>query len=253
MKVHEVLKYIDSLEPVRDSEEGIRYGNDREEVSGILVCWMASLDALKKAIKEKCNLVICHESLFFPNNTRADAAKGWKSNDQKMRVMDSSKIAVFRAHLSLDRLCIFDDFARILGLEKVVAGEGWHRIFLISETKLGDLAQEVKKKVGLKKIRVVGKFSHKVSKVGLPWGGLGLSCNITFWEPLVANGANVVIAGEMDEYSMWYAVDSGLDVIETSHAVSENIGIRNFTKRLQDHFPKVKLLFFNNNLAYHYI
>ena len=80
--------------------------------------------------------------------------------------------------------------------------------------------------------------------MGLPWGGLGLSVNVGFIQSLIVHHPDVLIAGESDEYAMRYALDAGVAMIETSHGVSEDPGLRNFADRLREAFPEVKVAFF---------
>jgi putative NIF3 family GTP cyclohydrolase 1 type 2 len=47
----------------------------------------------------------------------------------------------------------------------------------------------------------------------------------------------------MDEYSEYYVLDVGVDMIEVGHSVSENIGLRRFSKILKQKYPEVKVVF----------
>jgi len=102
----------------------------------------------------------------------------------------------------------------------------------------------VKKRLNLKSVRFAGDPHRKIRRVGLPWGGLGLSLNIGFIEDLLRHSPDVLIAGETDEYAMYYALDADVGVIETGHSVSENIGLRKFSKILKKHYLETKIVFF---------
>ena len=67
----------------------------------------------------------------------------------------------------LDRLCILDDFARALGLPEPTVKEGYVRIYDIPERKLGELAEDVKRRLGLTHLRVVGELERPVKRVAL--------------------------------------------------------------------------------------
>ena len=94
-------------------------------------------------------------------------------------------------------------------------------------------------------MRVTGDLNKKVSRVGLPWGGLGLSINACFISRMLDYGVDALIAGETDEYSMFAAADSGVALIETSHTLSENPGLSHFAKILKKEFPELKIIFFS--------
>jgi len=72
---------------------------------------------------------------------------------------------------------------------------------------------------------------------------LGLSLNIGFVEKLLSYDPDLLIAGETDEYAMYYARDAGVCMIETGHSLSENIGLRRFIETLRQRYPKVKVVF----------
>lgn len=92
-----------------------------------------------------------------------------------------------------------------------------------------------------------GNQKHKVKRVGLPWGGLGLFVNVGYQQQLIELGCDVFIAGEADNYGFRFAVESGVAMIETSHEVSENPGLATFTELLAQAFPKVTFRFHEND------
>lgn len=107
------------------------------------------------------------------------------------------------------------------------------RIYDIAETTAEKLALDVKRKLNLETVRLTGRKERRVKRVGLAWGGLGLSLNTGFIETLLSYKPQVLIAGEMDKYSEYYVLDVGVDMIEVCHSASENIGLRIFSKMLK--------------------
>ena len=246
MNARDITAYLDTRSPATGQEEGFKFGDPTVAVTGVLVCWMATTDALEHAVRERCNLVICHETLFFPQSAAIEREMCWPSNRKKLELMSSGRLVLFRAHGALDRLCIYDDFAAALGLADVARGEGYYRIFQVPPVKVVDLAARVKAAVGMSHVRLAGKPDRLVSKIGLPWGGLGLFVNIAFMQDMVEAGAEAVVCGESDEYAMRFANDSGLELIETGHSVSESFGLRRFSRDLQAAFPKVPVIYHDN-------
>ena len=88
-----------------------------------------------------------------------------------------------------------------------------------------------------------------VSKIGLPWGGMGLVNNIGYQQKLIELGADVFISGESDNYAFRFAAECGIPVIETDHDVSENPGISSFADMLQERFPELDVSFYENKPA----
>lgn len=233
-----------------NGDEGVLFGEADSEVTGVLTCWMATVEALQAAAAEACSLILCHEQFYFyPYWDRGMQPQhlAWHANRRRTSAAAACGLTIMRVHGSLDLICIYDDFALALGLGKVELGRGWNRVFPIPETTFGELTDRVKQTLGLKHVRAVGDPSARVKCVGLPWGGLALDSNIPYMQGLVELGADVFVAGEADEYGFVFAADSGIPLIETGHAVSESIGLRNFAARLRRDFPNLKVVAYENH------
>jgi len=255
MKVNDFVDYVQRLKGGSlNQDEGVLFGNAQAEVRGVLCTWMATVDALKTAVRERCNLVLCHEAFYFPSYGANFQPQhmSWTVNRNRMRVATEGDLVVMRVHGSLDLICVYDDFAAALGLENPTRGTGWNKVFPIPETTVADLVERIKRIFGRRVLRVAGPLEKRVRCVGLPWGGLGLDTNIPYMQRLVDLGADVFIAGEADEYGFTFANDVGVPLIETGHALSENIGIRNFTDRVRNDFPALKVVFFEKTVPFEY-
>ncbi|NLX36879.1 MAG: hypothetical protein GXY68_09350 [Chloroflexi bacterium] len=222
-------------------DEGLHHGRPDAEVERIMVCWMASPQALEVAAAQGAQLVIAHESLYYPYDAvvRSDNPSNWQewpTNAQRRAALERHGLSLLRVHGSADELCIYDAFARQLGLCDAVAGNGMARIFAIAPCTVGQLAERVKAVTGLEAVRVVAPhgLDQRVCRVGLPWGGMALFVNVGYLQSLVALGCDVLIAGESDNYGARFAAELGIGMIETSHEVSENEGLREFARRLAD-------------------
>lgn len=243
MRAREAIAWLEEREPATGSEEGFKLGDSEAEVAGVLICWMPTAAALEQAIAEGCNLVICHETLFYPQATAIDGERCWRTNRVRMELMHRGSMVVYRAHGKLDRLCIFDDFAAALGLSTVYSGDGFTRVFSLPPTPVAALVEKAKQATGMPVVRVAGDLERRVTRVGLPWGGLGLVTNIGFMQRLVENGAEAGICGETDECAIRFAEDAGVALIETSHAACENLGLRRFAGLLGAAFPGLRVVF----------
>ncbi|UCH35699.1 MAG: Nif3-like dinuclear metal center hexameric protein [Armatimonadota bacterium] len=246
MRAREVQDLLVALSPPLGGEEGFRFGDPDVETTSILVTWMATCDAIRTAADSDCKLIVCHEDPFFPysGSGALETSITWRVNRNRMELLSRHAMTVLRAHGTLDRLCVVDEFARAAGLRGDVVADGLARTFTIPETTLVDLARAIKASLGMNRLRVVGDLARRVTKVGVAVGGIGLSSNISFWETLLQHGAEVVLTGESDEYAMRYAVDSDIGIIETTHPISENPGLRRFCDILRREFPGVAVEFY---------
>ncbi|MCD6520275.1 MAG: Nif3-like dinuclear metal center hexameric protein [Anaerolineae bacterium] len=250
--VADIVAYVEDLagHPL-NPDEGVQHGSPERQVRKVLLCWMATVSALNVAGEHGCDLVLTHESLYYPYDAivRQDNPLGWEewcTNRRRRELLQKYNLSLLRVHGSLDEICIFDDFAQQLGLGEPVAGEGIYKVYEIAPCTLAELAERVKARVGMAAVRVCAPrgMEQTVRRVGLPWGGLGLFVNVAYQQRLIEQGCDVFIAGESDDYGFRFAAECGIPMIETSHEVSENPGLAHFAKMLAECFPEIEVEFY---------
>lgn len=258
IKIDDLITHVEHLAGHTLNQEEWLFNGDRDrEISGVTVCWMASPDAIRATGEAGHELLIGHESLFFPYNAPKAPSlpqgwETWQTNRQRRELLETYNTTFLRLHSSVDEICIFDDFADLLDLGKPVATEGLVKIFEIPPTPLRDLVGHVKTSLGMPTVRVstADGMDDIVHRVGLPWGGLGLFVNVGYQQKLIEQGCDVFIAGESDNYGFRFSQEVGIPMIETSHEISENPGLRQFTEALQTAFPEVVFSFYENPCAW---
>ncbi|MCF7837838.1 MAG: Nif3-like dinuclear metal center hexameric protein [Candidatus Marinimicrobia bacterium] len=241
-----------------NADEGVQHGLANRELRGVTVAWMASPDAIRAAGEAGHELLIAHESLYYPYDVLqmpqppADW-RDWAVNQRRRSLLDQYRLSVLRLHGSVDEICIFTTFADRLGLGTPVYDQGFIKIYEIPACQLGALVERVKSRMGMPYVRVAagGDLTRTVSRIGLPWGGMGLFVNVAYMQQLVAQHCDVFIAGESDNYGFRFAVESGIPMIETSHELSENPGLRHFVAGLAARFPGVRFSFYENDCVWH--
>ena len=196
VRVKDIIEYVESLSGHSlNTDEGVQYGRADAQVQKALVCWMATRNALERAGKIGCGLVIGHESLYYPYDAavRKDNSASWQewqTNYQRSSLLKKHNLNFARIHGSLDEICIFDDFAAMLGLGEAVETNGLAKVYQIPLCTLESLVKRVKKIMGMNKVRVSAPkgMEQKVGRVGLPWGGLGLFVNVKYQQELIKKG-----------------------------------------------------------------
>jgi putative NIF3 family GTP cyclohydrolase 1 type 2 len=250
--IREILDYVAAaIDKPLDDEEGVRHGGSVERsITGATVCWMAAPEAIQAAAAAGHELLIGHESLYFPYNAHDPAAPptgwfDWPVNRQRRELLDRYDLTYARLHWSLDVLTILEDFALLLGLGAPVYDDRLVRIYEIPPCTVGELVTRAKLALNMPALRVSAPrgLDQVVHRVGLPWGGLGLFVNVGYQQSLISQGCDVFIAGESDNYGFRFAAEAGIAMIETSHEVSENPGLRRATKVLAAAFPDVDFQF----------
>ncbi len=246
MTCREVAQVIEEMAGPPGPDEGFRFGNPNQQTTGVLVCWMATLEAISAAEQHACNMIVCHEQLEYPYPFRRSAEADWLSwpvNRDRLAALARIGAAVYRAHGMLDRLNVLDDFARLLNLPQPSESEGFIRIFDVQPTPLAQVVDRAKQRTGMSHLRVTGALDNMVRRIGLAWGGLGLSLNISFVRSLVERGVDCIIAGETDEYAQRFCMDAGVALIETSHSASEEFGLERFAEALSGRLQGLKVVF----------
>jgi len=263
VKVKDLQQFLSSLYEVSFPEEGIHYGDAEMEVRGVLACWMANVRAVRRAIDEHCNLIVCHEIPFFgrPTAVRPNDYSEfyhWKANRLRKELLDANRIALIQCHRTLDAFCVAETFESALGLGRPsvveeMAGYEAVRLFEIQPTRVGSLIERWKETLGLERIRVrAPDLDRRVRLVGLAWGGIGLHTNLPLDARLVELGAELLVGGETDEYTIQFCADSGVDFIELGHSVSETLGMKAAAEHLGARFPELKVCSFEEPPLYRF-
>jgi len=258
MTVKDLISYILKRKgqgQALNGDEGVLFGDPGAEIRGLLITWMATVQALREAARTGCNVVLCHESFYLVSPLQTGVAPqemAWAPNRNRVSAAVAGGITVLRVHGSLDLICIWDDFVAALGIDNPTPGTGWNKVLPILETTVGALADRLKSTFGLPRVRVAGDMDQRVRVAGFPWGGLGLDTNLSYLARCLELGADVLIAGECDEYGFTFAVDAGVPMIETGHSLSENPGLRGFADRLHGDQPGLPVVFFPETRAFTY-
>ncbi len=247
MTAEELERVILRLAPpsggIEGEQNGIVYGDKKSNVTGVAVTWTPTVAVLMQAAVEGLNFVLTHESPWFPASAHrwfeVTPTDEKPANQRRKAIVDRFKMVLCKCHSNWDGVRtegVVDSLARALGLFVEIHSSRFMRVYEIGERSLGELAAEVKQKLGLPAVRVAGDLGMRVTRVGTAVGGLAQNWN--YIDELLANGAQAVIVGEAIDYSIRIAVDSGIGFIETSHVGSENPGMRNFARLLRQHLPE---------------
>ncbi|MGE5557628.1 MAG: Nif3-like dinuclear metal center hexameric protein [Bacillota bacterium] len=257
MTVKDIMRYLDKFGP-KGPEEILLFGDINQEVSGIAVCWMPTLEVMEKAASEGCNLIICHENLTFPYNfyifgRHLETTLAWKANRERLAFLARKNMAVIRAHATLDRAYIANRFYEAAGLGAADGAKRTGNIAAIGGISLEELALRLKEKLRLDRVRVTGNPDRIIKKAGVAPGGLGLSVNMSFLQGLVDEQVDCIITGEADEESLRFAEDSGVCFLETSHIACESMGLAEFKEDLQNDFPDLRVRMIDAGVPWRYV
>ena len=208
-------------------------GDPDTEVKGIAVTMMATLEVLQRASAAGQNMVITHEPTFFNHHEKIDELDQ-KENDPvlaaKRAFIQEHHLVVWRFHDHWHRMKkdgIETGMAKALDWESY-QDAGNQYLFAIPETDLAHLASDLKSRLGIGVMRVVGDPMLKVKKVALVPGASGYAKET---RALEITDVQVLVTGEPREWeTVEYVADAVTEgkpkaLIILSHIPSEQAGM----------------------------
>ena len=167
----------------QETVDTFKAGDPDTRVTGIAVTMMATFDVLQRAAAAGNNFVITHEPTFYNHLDHAEGIPQKEGDPvlaQKLAFIKEHKLVVWRFH----------DHWHARSPDGIEAGMvhalGWAAfqdkenpyLFAIPETTLETLAAELKSRLQLRTMRVVGDPTMKVSRVALSPGAAGMEREI---------------------------------------------------------------------------
>ena len=227
-------------------------GDPQTPLKGIATCMFADMEVLKKAVKEGCNFIITHEPVFYNHLDNTETFQDDPVYQEKLDFIKKHKLVIFRFHDHIHATepdGISTGMIDKLDLKKY-AVNGSLTFFEIPEKTLKDFAEDLKHKLNMETIRVIGRPDMTFTKTAFMAGAPGGQRHI---EMLRNPGVEVLIAGEAPEWETYlYANDAVTQernkaVIFLGHVKSEEAGMKyaadwlhTFIKGIPIHFIEDK-------------
>jgi putative NIF3 family GTP cyclohydrolase 1 type 2 len=234
-----------------DTVDTFKAGNPDSPVSGIAVTMMATLDVLQRAAAAGDNLIITHEPTFFDHLDISDQLPE-KDTDPvlaaKRQFIAEHGLVIWRFHdhwHARNPDGIEAGMVHALGWEKFQDANNQY-LFTIPETPLETLAAEIKRKLGIRIVRVVGDPRLRITKLAFAPGAAGLTRQA---KALEMPGVQALVIGEAQE---WEAVEYVADAVSEGrqksliilgHIPSEQAGMEECTSWLKTFVTEVPIQF----------
>jgi putative NIF3 family GTP cyclohydrolase 1 type 2 len=232
-----------------ETVDTFKAGNPDTEVTGIAVTMMATMDVLQRASAQGLNFVITHEPTFYAH---LDVPEGMPENDpvwaEKRAFIEKHNMVVWRFHDHWHMRKpdgIEAGTVHALGWEKFQSPENQY-FFVMPETTVKQLAEEVAKKLDSPVVRVVGEPNMKVTQVALSPGAAGFEHET---HALERDDVQVLLVGETREWeTVEYAADAVTQgrkkaLVVIGHIPSEQMGMLECTKWLKGFVQGVPIEF----------
>ena len=223
-------------------------GGPETRVKGVAVTMMATLDVLQKAAAAGRNFVITHEPTFYNHQDLSDGLTDNPVYRFKTAFIREHDMAIFRFH----------DHWHARRPDGIGAGMveelGWggradagHRsLFRFDGIALSDLARQMRTKLKIRAMRVVGDPALRARAVSANWGYANQQGGI---RTLASPEVDVAIVGEARE---WEVVEYAADAISAGnkkglivlgHIVSEQAGMKYCARWLKGFVSEVPVEF----------
>jgi len=244
--------------PFPETVDTIKVGNATQEITGIILTFLVTGEAIKQAIQQGANLIITHEPTFYNHLDKTDWLINHPVYQAKRRSIEEKQIVIWRFH---DYLHSVPPDSTVMGLlhelnwEANVSPEQPY-LSQIQPLTLLELGQWVKKSLGLRTIRIVGDLTMHCERIALLPGFPPAEFQI---ECLGETGADVLITGEIHEWeTSEYVRDANhlgykKGLIVTGHAASEEPGLRLIIPWLEERLPGVTIRFVPSGNPFQYI
>jgi putative NIF3 family GTP cyclohydrolase 1 type 2 len=235
----------------KETVDTFKAGDPDTKVTGIAVTMMATFDVLQRAAASGANLIITHEPTFY-NHLDDLKEIPQKENDavlaEKLAFIKEHHLVVWRFHDHWHRRTpdgIEAGMTHALGWEAFQDKQNQY-FFTIPETSLEKLAADLKARLELHTMRVVGDPQMKVTRVALSPGSAGMQREIGALEK---PDIQLLITGESREWeTVEYAADAVSEkknkaLIVLGHIPSEQAGMEECTRWLKTFVSEVPVNF----------
>ena len=228
----------------------IKAGDPETPVTGIATTVMATYDVLERAAASGHNLIITHEPTFYSHQDSVDTLR--KDNDavwaDKEKFIRDHKLVVFRFHDHWHMRRpdgIMEGMKNALGWQKYQNAE-MPSLYTMPETTVESLAADIRRKLKIKVLRVVGSRDMKITKVAMVPGASGPAAHRRM---LQRDDVEVLVIGEVPEWeTIEYVSDAAAQgkrkaLILMGHIPSEQAGMENCATWLKTFMKDTKVAF----------
>ena len=251
MKAQELREYLKSMDSGwvnwEKTVDTFKSGDAEAEIKGIAVGWMGYTWALKRALELNCNVFVTHEPTYYNHWDNDEKIFRYESVRAKRQFIEENGLVILRCHDLWDGvrdIGIPDSWAKQLGFDNPIAGEGYYRVYDVSGSTARAVAERVAvhtQSLGQQAVQLIGPADAPVSRVAIGTGAI-----TPFTHLIDTYGVDLAICSD-DGFTYWrdgaLSIDMGIPVIVVNHAVSEIYGMQLLAEHLKRRFPDVPVHF----------
>lgn len=216
--------------PFAKTVDQLRVGSPDQPVTGIVTTMFPTLEVIEKTVKAGANFIIAHETPFYNNEDQTDWLQQDDAYRYKVDLLTKHKIALWRFHdywhAHKPDGILFGNLLR-LGWDKLYDSANPRIITLPQAIPLRSIVQQVKQKLDIPSVRVVGRLQQPCRSLYLAFGYMDSKRQIA---AIQEYKPDVILSGETREWETVERVRDGLlmgqktSLVVLSHAVSIRSG-----------------------------
>jgi len=246
----DIAKRFEEIAPleigIAGDQLGFVYGDPKTHVTGLACLWNIHAQSIQSCVEENANMIICHESIWLPEQTSSwyegPSKQDIYSNCVRKQLLDQHHIVVYRSHSNWDALendGVADQAVLALGIEDLhtEAKQKYFSVQLLpQEMSVEALSKHVADGLDYHSCRIFGDGKKRIRRFAFLIGGFGEN---QWHMPQAARdlGAEAIIIGEMSEFILIACLEMGMPVIESLHSASEIPAIKRQAAMLAKQFP----------------
>lgn len=231
-----------------ETVDTIKAGTPDTRVKGIATTMMATFGTLQKAAAAGRNFVITHEPTFYSHEDKVEALANNPIYQAKAEFIKKNDMAIFRFH---DHWHAHRPDGIATGMAEELGWTGHTdpknpRLFTFDNITLGDLAKQMRDKLKVRAMRVVGDPALRVRSVAASWGFTSPAGGMaTLSRPEV----DVLVIGEAREWELIEYADDTVAagqkkaLIVLGHIASEQAGMKHCANWLKGFVTEVPVEF----------
>jgi putative NIF3 family GTP cyclohydrolase 1 type 2 len=229
----------------QDTVDTIKAGDPSWQVTGIVTTFLASQAVLEKAVNLGANLIITHEPTYYNHLDETDWLADEPIFQEKRSYIERHKLVIWRFH---DNLHQYQPDPTFVGITQALGWESFadqeQMLLNLPARSLSDLALEIKDRLGIGTLRMVGDPNMICQRAAILVGAWGGRNHMNFWRQ---SGVDVLIVGEIDEWetseytrdAIFQGRNRGLIII--GHANSEEPGMEWLVDWLRALLPDIQI------------
>jgi putative NIF3 family GTP cyclohydrolase 1 type 2 len=238
---------VEWREPTVDT---IKAGDPTTPVTGVATTMMATHAVLERAAAAGCNLIITHEPTFYGHYDKTEDIAREKDAvlAEKMALIQKHNMVVFRFHDYWHRR---NPDGILVGMTKALGWEPYKdaqdsRLFRLPRTTVDALATDLKKRLKIPTLRVVGDPTLSITRAAFSAGFPGFD---THRRLLQRDDVEVLVMGEAHE---WETIEYAADAIDQKrhkalivlgHIPSEQAGMEECARWMKGFVSEVPIHF----------